>query len=290
MKTGNLVLFAIPAVIWGSTWYVITFQLGEVDPLLSVCYRFALAGVILLIYSKIRGLKLGFTPGQHMFMAMQGALLFGGNYWLVYISESYITSGLVAIAFSTLIFMNILFNFLFLGNPVNRKLIFGALLGVSGTIIIFHQELSTLSFEDEVFKGLVFCISGVVLASLGNITSAFNQKQNLPVIQTNAYGMLYGGTLMFLIALVSNKPLVIDTSLPYLASLAYLTIFGSIIAFSTYLTLVGRMGADKAAYVIVSLPVIAIIISAIFEDFNVTLYTLTGMLLIVLGNGMALRK
>ncbi|TRX62652.1 EamA family transporter [Fulvivirga sp. M361] len=290
MKTGNLVLFAIPAVIWGSTWYVITFQLGEVDPLLSVCYRFAFAGVILLIYSKVRGLKLSFTPGQHVFMAMQGALLFGGNYWLVYISESYITSGLVAIAFSTLIFMNILFNFLFLGNPVNRKLILGALLGVSGTIIIFHQELSTLSFEDDVFKGLVFCTIGVVLASLGNITSAFNQKQNLPVIQTNAYGMLYGGTLMFLIALVSNKPLVIDTSLPYLASLAYLTIFGSIIAFSTYLTLVGRIGADKAAYVIVSLPVIAIVISAIFEDFNVTLYTLTGMLLIVLGNGMALRK
>ena len=290
MKAGNLVLFIIPAVIWGSTWYVITFQLGEVDPLLSVCYRFAFAGLILLLYSKFVNLKLRFTPRQHFFMALQGALLFGGNYWLVYISELYITSGLVAIAFSTLIFMNILFNFLFLGNPINKKLIFGALLGVSGTVVIFHQELSTLSFEDSVFKGLVFCIAGVLLASLGNITSAFNQKQKLPVIQSNAFGMLYGGTLMFVIAVASGKPLVMDTSLAYIASLTYLTLFGSIIAFSTYLTLIGRIGADKAAYVIVSVPVIAIIISAVFEGFVITGFTITGMLLIVLGNGMALRK
>lgn len=290
MRGRNLILFITPAVIWGSTWFVIKFQLGVVDPLLSVSYRFAIAGLILLAYGKLRALNLLFSLRQHLFMALQGALLFGCNYWLIYISEYYLTSGLVAIAFSTLVFMNIIFNSLLLRNPVKRKVILGAMFGIAGTLLIFQEELSGLSFEDETFVGLVFCLSGVLLASLGNITSAFNQKGRLPVIQTNAFGMLYGAALMFLIAIVSGKPLLIDLSFPYLSSLAYLVIFGSIIAFSTYLTLVGRIGPDKAAYVIVAVPVIALIISTVFENYFPSAYAIAGIFLIVIGNALALRK
>ena len=290
MKCRNLILFVTPAVIWGSTWFVIKFQLGVVDPLLSVCYRFAFAGLILLVYSKLRELNLQFSLRQHLFMALQGALLFGCNYWLIYISEYYLTSGLVAIAFSTLVFMNIIFNSLLLRNPVRRKVIVGAMFGIAGTLLIFQEELSGLSFEDETFVGLVFCLVGVLFASLGNITSAFNQKGRLPVIQTNAFGMLYGATLMLLIAVLSGKPVLIDLSFAYLSSLAYLVIFGSIIAFSTYLTLIGRIGADKAAYVIVAVPVIALVISTIFESYLPSVYAIAGIFLSVIGNGLALRK
>ena len=290
MKGRNLVLFITPALIWGSTWFVIKFQLGEVEPLLSVCYRFAFAGLILLAYSKFKRMNLRFSPRQHLFMALQGALLFGCNYWLIYISEYYLTSGLVAIAFSTLVFMNIIFNSLLLRNPLNRQVIFGAAFGIAGTVLIFKEELTGLSLEDDTFIGLVFCFTGVLFASLGNITSAFNQGRRLPVIQTNAFGMLYGATLMFFIALVSNKPVVIDLSFPYLASLAYLVIFGSIIAFSTYLTLIGRIGADKAAYVIVAVPVIALVISTIFENYVLTGDAIAGIFLIVMGNALTLKR
>ncbi len=290
MKSNNFFLFLIPALIWGSTWYVITFQLGKVDPILSVSYRFLISGVILLAYCGIKKLGLKFSFRQHMFMILQGLLLFGCNYWLVYISETYISSALVAIAFSTLVFMNIIFNALILKNKIKKQVIYGAILGVIGTIFIFQQELQALTFEDETFLGLVLCLSGVLFASLGNITSAFNQGKKLPVIQTNTFGMLYGGAMMMIIALIMGKPIAFDTSNSYLISLAYLSIFGSIIAFSTYLTLLGKIGADKGAYVIVVVPIIALTISTIFEGYHVTLSAVFGMSLIILGNVLALRK
>lgn len=290
MKSNNLFLFLIPALIWGSTWFVITFQLGEVDPLLSVSYRFLLSGAILLIYCYIKKIPLRFNLSQHLFIALQGALLFGCNYWLVYISETYINSALVAITFSTLVFMNIIFNSLILKNPIKSQVIYGAILGVSGTVLIFQQELKSLTFEDETFIGLVFCLTGVLSASLGNITSASNQKRSLPVIQTNTFGMLYGGLIMMAIALIMGKPITFDTSVSYVSSLIYLSIFGSIIAFSTYLTLIGKIGADKGGYVIVVVPIIALTISTLFEGYEIKLPAILGMALILAGNVLALRK
>lgn len=289
-KSRNFFLFLIPALIWGATWIIITFQLGKVDPLVSVSYRFFIGGVILWIYAKIRKLPLDFTWNQHFRAAQQGILLFGVNYWLVYLSEQTLTSGLVAVAFSSIVFFNIVFGAIFLKSTINRRVVFGAVLGLIGTILIYKAEFASFSTSSDYLFALVFALSSVVFASLGNITSALNQKKGMPVIQTVMYGMIYGSLSMALIAFVLGKPFIIDTSFSYLASLAYLSIFGSIIAFTTYLTLIGRIGADKAAYTIVVVPIIAIIISTIFEDYPLDIFAVAGMLLIVIANIIALIK
>ena len=289
-RSSNFLLFIIPALIWGSTWFVITFQLGEVDPLVSVSYRFLIGGVILWLYAWLRKLPLKFTYHQHLRAAQQGVLLFGVNYWLVYLSEETLTSGLVAVAFSSLIFFNITFNAIFLKAKINKRVVIGALLGFAGTILIYKAEFSNFSTSSEYLFAIVFAMSSVLFASLGNITSAFNQKNGMPVIQTVAYGMVYGAISMGVIAFLLGKPFVIDTSFAYLASLAYLSIFGSIIAFTGYLTLIGRIGADKAAYTIVFVPVIAIAISTVYEDYPLDAYAVVGILLIVLANIAALIK
>lgn len=290
MKTNNNLLFVIPALIWGSTWYVIKFQLGTVDPLLSVSYRFALGALILFVYAKVRNMKMRFSLSDHARMGIQGMLLFGFNYWLVYQSEETLTSGLVAITFSTLIFMNIFFSALFLGTKIKKEVILGGVLGVTGTVLMFYQEIRLTGLNDALMTGLGFCITGVLFASMGNIASAYNQKKQIPVIPANSYGMLYGALIMFVIALVTGKDITIDTSQNYMLSLLYLSVFGSVIAFTTYLTLIGRIGADKAGYVIVVLPVIALTISAIFEDYQITPYSMAGMLLIIGGNLLVIRK
>ena len=290
MRVNSLLLFILPALIWGSTWYVIKFQLGVVPPLYSVSYRFFLAGVILLIYSKATKLNLSFSRKQHLRIALQGFLLFGVNYWLVYWSEQYLSSGLVAIFFSTLVFMNIFFGALILKTKIQLKVIIGALLGFGGTILIFYPELARMSYNDEVMQGLLVCTLSVISASLGNITSAGNQKFGLPVIQTNAFGMLYGSLMMFTLALLSGTAIVFDTSSTYLISLGYLVIFGSVIAFGAYLTLIGKVGASVAGYVIVAVPVIALIISYFFEDYQLTYFTVIGIILIISGNFIVLKK
>ncbi|MFY0652951.1 MAG: EamA family transporter [Cyclobacteriaceae bacterium] len=286
----NLILFIVPAFIWGSTWYVITFQLGKVDPLVSVVYRYLLAGILMMLFCKIRGINLKFKAKDHAFMVVQGFFLFGANYWLVYEAEQYIASGLVAVAFSTVVFMNSGFGALFLGRQINKKVIVAALAGLAGTIIIFWGELSRMDFSGNELKGTILAISSVVLASLGNITSARNSQEKIPVIQANAFGMLYGCAMMTIVALILGRPFTIDTSASYLLSLAYLSIFGSMIAFGTYLTLISKIGADKAAYTLVVIPVIAIVVSMIFESYQLTLATGTGVALIIGGNVLALKR
>jgi len=286
----NLLLFIIPAIIWGSTWYVIKFQLGTVDPLVSVIYRFIIAAVLLLSYCKLTKRSLRFSPAEHLRILLQGLLLFGMNYWLVYESETYISSGLVAVGFSTIIFFNIIFGAIFMGNKINKRVVIGAIPGLLGTIIIFKPELTAFSPDNNGYLGLFLMIVSVIIASLGNITSAINTKRKIPVIQATGLGMAYSAISMLAIALLLGKEFTFDTSSTYIFSLIYLAIFGSIIAFIGYLTLIGRIGPDKAAYTVVIVPVIAITISVIFEGYKFNSYTLIGMLLLIGGNVFALYK
>ncbi len=290
MRLNSSSLFLIPALIWGSTFFVIKFQLGVVDPTWSVSYRFILAGIILLTFSKAKKLNLKFTFKEHLRMVLQGAFLFGFNYWFVYIAEQELISALVAIMFSCIIFLNVFFGKIFLNKVAEKKVYFGAVLGILGTILLFKQELIGLRPEEIKTFHLSICFISVVIASLGNITSAFNQSKGLPVVQTNAFGMLYGGLIIGLIAFITGPPASLDLSFEYLSSLLYLSIFGSIIAFSAYLTLIGKIGADKAAYVLVVIPVIAVALSAIFEDYLLGWHVMLGMVLILAGNVIVLKK
>lgn len=290
MRFSSTLLFVIPALIWGSTFFVIKFQLGEVNPSWSVSYRFILASLILLLYSRMKKLNLRFSFIQHARIALQGALLFGFNYWLVYISEQELISALVAIMFSCIIFLNVLFGKIFLNRTSDRKVFLGAFLGISGTLLLFKQELIGLGTGDIDPFYLSICFISVIVASLGNIASASNQEVGLPVIQTNAFGMLYGGIIIGIVALFSGAPISMDFSFSYISSLLYLSVFGSIIAFGTYLTLIGRIGADKAGYVLLVIPVIAVTLSSIFEDYQLGWHVLAGIILIIVGNVIILRK
>ena len=290
MKLSNPILFLIPAVIWGSTFYVIKFQVGVVPPIWSVSYRFILAGILLLGFCRLRGIQLTFSRLIHLRFLLLGILLFGVNYWLVYIAELKLTSALVAVAFSTIMFFNILFGRLFLGRTAERKTFFGAFLGIIGTAVIFYEDLNLLNADDLPINSLIFCFSSVVVASLGNITSAANQSLGIPVIQANAFGMLYGGLFLGMIGLVTGAELIILNTPEYLGSLFFLAIFGSIIAFGAYLTLIGNIGADRAAYALIVIPVIAVSLSSFFEGLTISIWIGMGVVLILIGNYIVLKK
>ncbi len=286
----NSLLYIITVLIWGSTWLAIRFQLGVVAPELSVAYRFFLASLMLFLYSAWQKLPLRFNLRQHAFMALQGLMLFSINYILVYIAEGYVTSGLVAVIFSSIIILNVFFGALFLGTPVQARVVFGAIVGIAGLALIFWPELSGFDFGSGRAYGLSLAVISSVSASLGNIVSARNQRNNLPVIQTNAFGMAYGSLFTTLIAFSRGAELVFDPSPGYVLSLIYLALFGSVIAFSTYLTLLGRIGAGRAAYITILFPVIALLLSAIFEDFAMNSLQFAGIGLILLGNVIVLLR
>ncbi len=286
----NIILYIITIVVWGSTFLAIKYQLGFVDPMVSVIYRFGLASILLILFCYVKGLKLKFSLKEHFFMALLGILLFSINYWFVYVAELYVTSGVVAVMFSSIVFMNIANGAVFLGTAVEKRMVAGAMIGIVGIVVIFFPEIESFDLSDKGIFGLSIVFISVLLASFGNIVSARNTKKNIPVIQANAFGMCYGTILLALIAMVSGKKFTFTVAIPYIASLFYLAVFGSIIAFGSYLTLIGSMGADKASYAIMVVPVIALVLSSFFEGYSWSPLGITGLLFVVAGNFLALSK
>ncbi|MBT3203211.1 MAG: EamA family transporter [Gammaproteobacteria bacterium] len=284
MFTHSISLYFSAVFIWGSTFFAIKFQLGEVAPELSIAYRFAIASLILFGWSLFKGLPMRFNRKQHLWMAFQGLFLFGLNYLVIYWATSSLTSGLIAVIFSTIVLMNIANSIIFLRKSASMLMIVGALMGLAGIGLIFAPEFTNFTASNNSLTGIGLSLLGTFIASLGNIISAHNQKQKMPVIQTNAYGMAYGAIILLVAALFQGEPLNFDLSLAYSLSLLYLALFGSVLAFGSYLTLLGRIGPEKAAYTMVLFPLVALGISTIFENYQWTLSSILGVSLVLLGN------
>ena len=286
----NALFYTVTCLIWGSTWLVITFQLGVVAAEASIVYRFALAALLLMVYALARRLPMRFTPRQHAFIALQGTFLFSLNYILVYLAEQNLTSGLVAIVFSMLILSNVVLGAVFLRNPIRPRVVLGGVVGVAGLALVFGPELSAFAQGGGWRLGLLLSAAAVLSASVGNILSARNQRAGLPVVQTNAYGMAYGAAVTLVLAVVRGVPFTFDPSPSYILSLLYLAVFGSVIAFGTYLTLIGRMGVDRAAYIGVIFPLVALLLSMLFEGLNLGAVGLVGVALVAAGNILVLNR
>lgn len=271
-------------LIWGSTWYLIKFQLGVVPVELSSAYRFILAAFILFGWCHWRGLNIKFSIKTHFTLLCMGFFMFSLNYIMFYCAASYVISGLNAVLFSCVIFWNILNARLFLRQQVHLFIFIGATIGVSGLIFIFLPELLKVNFDKQFLIGVGFGSLGAFSASLGNILSAKHSRDGIGITEANAWGMLYGGIISFIIAMAQGKAIIFDFSLTYMSSLFYLVFFGSIVAFGCYLTLIKKIGADKGAYALILTPLVALIISQFFESFVWTFWSFLGMILLIFGN------
>jgi drug/metabolite transporter (DMT)-like permease len=290
MNANIFFLYGATVIIWGTTWLAIKFQLGSVDPMVSVLYRFMAAALTLFLYCKLRGLKMRFRRKDHIFMALQGLVLFSVNYWLIYLAEVHVTSGLVAVIFSGIVFMNMINGAVLLGSPIRSNVLLRGAIGVLGIVLVFWPQLISFSLSNKGALGLVLSVVSTFMASLGNIISARHQRNNLPVIQTNAYGMAYGAAIIGAIALISGKAFSFEMSLAYVGSLFYLSLFGTVIAFGCYLKLIGKIGADRAAYATMLFPIVALGISTVYEGYQWAPNNIIGMAVVLVGNWLVLSK
>lgn len=287
---GNNLLYVATVLIWGSTWYAIKMQLGTVDPDLSVAYRFIAASTVLIGFCLATGRSLRFAPRHHIFIAAQGLFLFCLNYWLFYYATFELTTGVVAVVFSLIMLMNILNGAVLFGTRVEPRVLGAAGLGVVGLVLVFWDDMAALDLTSGPMVGLGLSIVATYFASLGNMASLRNTRAGLPVLPVNALGMAYGAVFMTVLALLRGAPLSFDFSPGYVGSLLYLAIFGSVLAFGFYLTLLARIGADRAAYAAVVFPIVALIISTFLEAYVWTVPALIGVALILGGNILAVAK
>jgi drug/metabolite transporter (DMT)-like permease len=260
-----------------------------VPPELSVAYRFLLASLLLFAWCLLRGLRLRFGAREHLWLALFGLGSFGLGYVLVYYAEQYVVSGLVAVGYSASPLLGMLGMRLFFGTPMTGRIAVASLLGIAGIALVFYPELARLQGGSDTAKGAFFTMLSVLIASFGSIVAYRNQRAGVPLWQAMAWGMFYGSLSALAAGLVSGAGLSFDTTARYVVSLAYLAVLGSIAAFASYLTLLKRIGAARAGYIGVMVPILALLLSAMFEGFRFQPLTWLGIAVSVAGNVLMLR-
>ncbi|CQH16264.1 TPA: DMT family transporter [Yersinia enterocolitica] len=281
----NALLYLLVVLIWGTTWIAITLQQqGSVAITVSIFYRFALAAgvmmIILLLVRRLRHLALR----DHLFCIAQGFCVFAFNYYCFYHAAAYISSGLESVIFSMAVLFNAINGIIFFRQRLSPNLLPASILGMIGIIALFWQDLTATQISPELLKGIGLSLLGTYGFSLGNMISSRHQRRGLDILSTNAYAMTYGAVLMGFFSLIQHHSFTIELTSSYLGSLLYLAIFGSVIAFAAYFSLIGRIGASGAAYSTLLFPLVALTISTFYENYHWHLSAIVGLLLILLGN------
>ncbi len=288
-----IILYIVTCLIWGSTWLAIHFQVQFASPIWAVSYRFLLASIILFVFSLFTRANLKFPWRTHMFMLSQGIMLFSLSYICFYIATAHMISGLVAMLSALTLVFNIINARLFLNTHIGWEVIVGCIIGIAGLVMVFAPDLSSKAHDSLLTSagilGIVFTLLGTIISSFGNILSKHMQNKAVPVLQSNAFGMLYGAICSGVVAVLMGETITFSFNPLYLGSLAYLSIFGSVIAFSCYIKLIGTVGPERVAYVGIITPLLAMTLSTIFENFHWAWYDFVGIGLALLGNVLILR-
>jgi drug/metabolite transporter (DMT)-like permease len=280
----NSILYLLTIFIWGSSWFVIKLQLGVVAPQVSVFYRFIISALVLLIYCLLRRKNLRYQVVDHLRFAFIGLFLFNLNYIAIYYATYDLTTGLISVVFSCVQIFNMLIGYLVLKDRVSPVMLLGALTGIAGIVLVFWPEIEQLELTNNVLHSIGLTLLGTLSASIGMISSARFQRQNYPILQTNAWGMSWGMLWMLIYILATGVEFSFDMSATYIGGLLWLSIFSTVFGFGCFLTLVGRIGAARASYAMVIFPIVALLISTLFEDYSWTQLATAGLVLALVGN------
>jgi len=286
----TLSLFASCVLIWGTTWLAITYQLGSVAPEASVSYRFLLAAALIAGYCRLRGLPMRLRATEHAALALLGVLMYSVGYILVYHAEMHVVSGLLAVGYSAGPLLAMFGLRIFFGQAMTTRMALGSVLGIAGIALVFWPEIGRGGHRGNVALGALLAMLAVLVTSAGNLVAHRNHLRRLHGWPTMAWSMGYGGITSLAVALVLGRPLTFDASTAYVLSLLYLTVFGSILTFASYLTLLGRIGAARASYIGVMVPIVALVVSSVFEGFAWHALTIVGIAVSVAGNVLVLRR
>ena len=286
----NLGAFLLVSVIWGGTWLVIRDQLSSVPAQWSITYRFIVASVGMFALAAVRGEGVRLAPGGQKWALVLGVLQFTLNFTFVYNAERFITSGLVAVMFALLVVPNAVLGRMLLGQPITRAFVLGSSIAAVGVALLFAQEYrASPATLGEVLLGAALTIGGILSASFANIAQAMDGAKRQPLVTLLAWSMLWGTAINAAMALVTEGAPVFDTRPSYGLGILYLGLLGSVVTFPLYYGLVRKIGAGKAAYSSVIVPVVAMILSTLFEGFVWGWLPASGAVLVLVGMIVALR-
>lgn len=277
------------ALIWGTTWYAITWQLGVVDPIVSVVWRFGLAALVLFAGCLIARQPIRLTGAQHLAAIGQGAFVFAVSYAFVYQSEERVASAIVAVIFAALAFLNLIL-FRVVGKQKAAPAAWlGAGLGVLGVVVLSGSEMIAADMDQRALIGIGMAVIAVMSSALGNFFSWRGQQAGSPVLGSTAWAMAYGTAMLAAYGFVTGVEWRIETTPGYLISLLYLSVLGSVVAFAIYFWVARNRGYALASYISALTPPIAMLVSVLFENARFGWVALAGLALVLAGQVLLIR-
>lgn len=286
---GDLTAIGVCTLAWGTTWYAITHQLGVVDPVVSIVYRFTLAAALLFGWCALRREAVMLTRAQHLAAFGVGLFTFAIDYTLVYWAQERVTSAVVAVVFAALAFVNLVTFRIAFGQRAPALAWGAAALGVMGVALLSWEEIATAHLSERALAGIGLTLAGVLAAAVGNVFARRGELAGASVAASTGWAMAYGATLLALVAIATGKTWAFEFTWPYVISLFHLTVVGSVIAFFLYYGLARRRGYATASYISALTPPLAMLVSALFEGKSWGLFALGGVALVLAGQVLLLR-
>lgn len=287
-KIGSIPLFLFTVLAWGGTNFAIEWQIAAAAPEPAIVYRYGLSALLMFALVALRGERLRFSLGDHVWFSLLGTFFFSINYILLYHAQVYLVSGVVAVTFSTMVLFNILFAVIFLGDRIHPNVMLGAVLGLSGIGLMFWPEIVAFDLTGTALQGLGMSLLGSATASMASIVGARNQRAGLPILSQNAWAMLYGTGIVAAVALLRGESWEISWSWGLAISGIYLVFIATLLGFFLYFALIARIGPDRAGYVMIVYPLFAMALSSLFEDFGWTPIAAVGAMVVLAGNVIAM--
>lgn len=285
----DLIAIGVCTLAWGTTWFAITLQLGVVDPIVSITYRFSLAAALLFAWCALRREPMALTRAQHVAALGVGLFTFAIDYAFVYWAEERVTSAVVAVTFAAMAFVNLIgFRIAFAQRA--PALAWGAAsLGIAGVALLSWQEIAAANFDARAASGIGLTLAGVCAAVIGNVFARRGEMAGAPVAASTAWAMAYGAGLLAVLALVTGKAWTFEPTWGYALSLLHLALNGSVIAFLLYYGLARRRGYATASYISALAPPVAMLVSTLFENKVWSLIAIGGVVLVLFGQVLLLR-
>jgi drug/metabolite transporter (DMT)-like permease len=285
-----LVPLFLVSLIWGSTWLVIKDQVSSVPPTWSVSYRFGVAAIGMFALAWWRGAPLRLDRQGHLIALALGFFQFSANFNFVYRAEMYITSGLIAVLFAMLMVPNAILSRVFLGHRMVAGFVLGTMVALSGIALLFVQEYRAMPADlSDVMRGLGLALCAILSASIANVMQSAERVRTMPILSLLAWAMLWGALGNVVLGWALYGPPVIEMRPAYLGGIVYLGLLGSVVTFPMYFALIRDIGPARAAYSSVLVPVVAMLLSTLFEGYVWSALAAGGAVLGMIGLIIAMR-
>jgi len=282
-------LYILTVVAWSVSWFAIRLQVGTVPNEVNLVWRFAIATTLMFAWVLVSGRRIRFPLRDHVRFAALGILMFSSNFLFFYYGAGYLVSGLLSVVFSLASVVNIMLAAVALRERPSPRVLAGGIIGFGGIALMFSPEIAAHGLSGNTMIGLLLCVAGTLCFCIGNQISAAGLRKGLPLIPMSAWSMFYGTLWSTLLAFLLGRPFIIEPTVSYVASLLFLAVISTVIAFSAYLMLLSRIGAARAGYATVMFPIFALLVSTALEGYQWSAYAFVGIALVAVGNVLVIR-